>query len=88
MIQFFRTLVHLKGILLRFPETRNSYEKMLIKYIDLYCAGDYKKLVHFKIENITRTYRKLQNDLLFCPPSPEVKARRKKKQKAMICAVK
>jgi hypothetical protein len=88
MIQFHKTLVHLKGILLRYPETRNSYEKMIIKYIDIYCGGDYRQLVHFKIENITRLYRKLQNDLLFCPPSPEVKAMRKRKEKAMLCAIK
>jgi len=77
---YFKTACHVKYLLQHYPETRNSYESLLIKYIDRYCNGDYKLLRLYSINHIFRTYRRIQNDFLFYPPDDETKAKRKNKE--------
>ena len=76
----FKTACHVKYLLQNYPETRNSYETLLIKYIDRYCAGDYKLLKLYSINHIFRTYRKIQNDWLCYQPDDDVKKIRKQKK--------
>lgn len=73
-----RVEIWTRGILRDFPDSRNYYQVFMIKFIDIYCNGDYNNLKYFNLRSIERTYRRLQNDCNVFPPEPEIKKHRQR----------